>query len=102
MYSFVIPVYNVKSEYLTQCLDSVLVSNTDNIEVIIVDDASSNGCGELCDRYAEQDSRIKVFHRDANAGVSSARNLGIENSTGEWVIFVDSDDWIESNTIEVL
>lgn len=102
MYSFVIPVYNVKNEYLKQCLDSILVNNEDNIEVIVVDDASSNGCGELCDKYAEQDKRVKVFHRSTNAGVSSARNFGIDNSIGEWVIFVDSDDWIDNNTIDVL
>ena len=94
-YSFVVPVYNVKPEFLSQCLDSILAMDSDPLEVILVDDRSSNGCETLCDEYQARDSRVRVFHLEENAGVSHARNYGIGLSRGEWIVFVDSDDWVD-------
>lgn len=98
--SVVVPVYNVAS-YLEQCLDSVVNQTYKNLEIILVDDGSTDGSGAICDRYAEKDSRIQVIHKE-NGGLSSARNVGLERITGEWALFVDSDDWIELNTLELL
>lgn len=93
MISIVIPVYNVE-KYLPQCLDSVLSQIYTNYEVILVDDGSPDGSGAICDAYAQKDSRFRVIHQK-NAGVSAARNNGIEQAAGEWVTFIDSDDWVE-------
>ena len=98
--SVVIPVYNV-SRYLPQCLESVLAQTYQNVEVLIVDDGSTDGSGSICDRFAERDSRIRVIHTD-NRGLSAARNLGLENISGAFIFFIDSDDWIEPNTVETL
>ena len=98
--SVVIPVYNV-SRYLPQCLESVLAQTYQNIEVLIIDDGSTDGSGSICDRFAERDSRIRVIHTD-NRGLSAARNLGLEKMGGTFVFFIDSDDWIEPNTVETL
>ena len=95
MISIVIPVYNVE-KYLPQCLDSVLSQTYTNYEVILVDDGSPDGSGAICDAYAQKDSRFRVIHQK-NAGVSAARNNGIEQAAGEWVTFIDSDDWVEPN-----
>lgn len=100
--SFVVPVHNVMPEYLRQCLDSILYEKDIPIEVILVDDASSNGCEKLCDEYQKEDARVKVHHLQQNQGVSKARNTGVELSNGEWIIFVDSDDWIETTTCKRL
>lgn len=98
--SVVVPVYNVSS-YLEQCLDSVVNQTYKNLEIILVDDGSTDDSGAICDRYAEKDSRIQVIHKE-NGGLSSARNVGLERITGEWALFIDSDDWIELNTLELL
>jgi len=98
--SVVIPVYNV-SRYLSQCMDSVTGSTYQNIEIIVVDDGSTDNSGSICDRYAEKDTRIHVIHTD-NRGLSAARNRGLDCINGSYVLFVDSDDWIEQNAIEVL
>ena len=98
--SIVIPVYNV-SRYLPQCLESVLSQTYQNIEVLIVDDGSTDGSGSICDRFAERDPRIRVIHTD-NRGLSAARNLGLESISGAFISFIDSDDWIEPNTVETL
>lgn len=95
--SYIVPVYNVFPEYLQQCLDSILCEKDIPIEVILVDDASSNGCERLCDDYAAKDARVKAHHLVLNKGASNARNTGIQLSTGEWIVFVDSDDWVETN-----
>ena len=95
MISIIIPVYNVE-KYLPQCLDSVLSQTYTNYEVILVDDGSPDGSGAICDAYAQKDSRFRVIHQK-NAGVSAARNNGIEQAAGEWVTFIDSDDWVEPN-----
>lgn len=96
--SVIIPVYKVEN-YLTVAVDSVANQTYKNLEIILVDDGSPDGCGKICDEYAEKDSRIKVIHKE-NGGVSSARNAGIKAASGEWIYFCDSDDYIEPNTIE--
>lgn len=98
--SIVVPVYNVE-RHLNRCLDSLKNQTYKNIEIILINDGSTDTSGSICDEYAKNDSRFTVCHKDNN-GVSSARNLGIKKSTGEFVLFVDSDDWVEKNTIELL
>lgn len=96
--SIVIPVYNVRP-YIARCLDSVIKQTHKKLEIIIIDDGSTDGSGKICDEYAEKDNRIRVIHR-GNEGVSSARNLGKEIATGQWLSFVDADDTIEPNFCE--
>ena len=96
----IIPVYNVK-DFLTRCVHSVTRQTYRRLEILLVDDGSTDGSGELCDRLAEEDSRIQVFHKK-NGGSSSARNKGLELSKGEFVGFVDSDDYIEPDMYEKL
>lgn len=98
--SVIVPVYNV-APYLEQCLNSIVNQTYRNLEIILIDDGSTDESGVICDRYAEQDSRIQVVHKE-NGGQSSARNLALDMMTGEWVLFVDSDDWIELNALELL
>lgn len=93
--SVVVPAYNCK-KYVGRCLDSLLNQTYHNIEVLVIDDGSTDGTSEICDAYKEQDDRINVIHK-ANAGVSSARNVGISLCTGDYVLFVDSDDWLEKD-----
>ena len=100
--SVVIPVYNVKPDFLRCCIDSVLSNSSSGIEVVIVDDRSTNGCEILCDEYGRADSRIKVIHQAINAGVSAARNTGVKEARGEWILFVDSDDWMEAGYLETV
>lgn len=100
MVSIVIPVYKVE-EYLRDCVDSVLNQTYSDIQVILVDDGSPDGCGRICDEYAEKDSRILVIHKE-NGGVSSARNLGLEYVDGEYLTFCDSDDMYAPDWIETL
>ena len=98
--SVIIPVYNVES-YLSKCIDSILCQTYTDFELLLVDDGSSDASGKICDMYKENDNRIRVFHKK-NEGVSKARNLALNNALGEFVIFVDSDDWIEPNTFELV
>lgn len=98
--SVIIPVYNVES-YLTECVESVINQTHKLLEIILVDDGSTDNSGNLCDKYLETDERIKVIHKP-NGGLSSARNVGIQNATGEFISFIDSDDWIENTMIERL
>lgn len=93
--SIIIPVYKVE-KYLSKCLDSVLAQTYKNLEIILVDDGSPDACGEICDQYAQRDSRVNVFHKP-NGGVSSARNAGLDRASGEYIYFVDGDDYIEPN-----
>ena len=95
--SVIIPVYNV-SRYLPQCFESVISQTYRNLEIIVVDDGSTDDSGSICDQYAEKDDRIHVIHTD-NRGLASARNLGLENARGEYISFIDSDDWIEPHAI---
>lgn len=93
--SVIVPVYNVEP-YLSQCIDSILSQTFSNFELILVDDGSSDQSGKICDEYAARDSRIVVIHKE-NGGVSSARNAGLNIAKGEYITFIDSDDWISSD-----
>lgn len=99
--SFIIPIYKVEA-YLNQCVDSILGQTYRDIEVILVDDGSPDRCPEMCDTYAEQDSRVKVVHKP-NGGLSDARNTGLKAATGDYVIFVDGDDfWTDEGQLAKL
>lgn len=98
--SIIIPIYNI-AEYLPRCLDSVLSQTLKNIEVLLIDDGSTDGSERICDEYAERDNRVKVFHLE-NGGVSRARNFGISAATGDYIGFVDADDWIEADMFSSL
>lgn len=96
--SVTVPVYNT-SEYLDKCVDSLVNQTLREIEIILVDDGSTDGSGELCDKWAERDNRINVVHRP-NGGSAVARQVGLESSKGEYVIVCDSDDWVETDAYE--
>lgn len=96
--SIIIPIYNVK-KYLCRCVESVIAQTYKNIELILVDDGSTDGSADICDDYAVRDNRIKVKHIE-NGGVSNARNIGLSMATGKYITFVDSDDWVDCCYIE--
>lgn len=96
--SVIIPVYKAEP-YLRECLDSVIDQTYTDLEIILIDDGSPDNCGAICDEYAEKDSRVIVIHKE-NAGVGAARNDGLKIVTGDWLTFVDSDDWIEPEYCE--
>lgn len=98
--SIIIPVFKVE-EYLEKCVDSIINQTYTNLEIILVDDGSPDNCGKICDEYAKKDTRVRVIHKE-NGGLSSARNAGLDVASGEYVSFVDSDDYIKENFIEVL
>lgn len=98
--SIIVPVYNVQ-EYLDACINSLLSQTYERIEIILVDDGSTDDSGRICERYAGLDSRIRLIHKE-NGGLSDARNAGIEIAKGEYIGFVDSDDWISTKMYEVL
>ena len=93
--SVIVPVYNVE-KYLPKCIDSILAQTFTNFELLLINDGSKDSSGTICDEYAAKDSRIRVFHKE-NGGVSAARNLGLDNAKGEWIAFVDSDDWVDES-----
>ena len=96
--SVIVPVYN-EVKYLDECISSICRQTYSNLEIILVDDGSSSPCREMCDEYPMKDERIKVIHKE-NGGSLSARRRGIEEATGQYVSFVDSDDWIELDLYE--
>ncbi|MDP3444388.1 MAG: glycosyltransferase family 2 protein, partial [Ignavibacteria bacterium] len=98
--SVIIPVYNTE-RYLPKCVESILAQTFNNFELLLIDDGSSDNSGRICDKYAQEDSRIRVFHK-TNGGVSSARNLGIDNAKGDYICFVDSDDFVLANYLKDL
>ena len=98
--SVIVPIYNVE-KYLEKCIESIVNQTYKNLEIILVDDGSPDNCPAICDEWAQKDSRIKVIHKK-NGGLSSARNAGLEVSNGEYISFVDSDDWLDENTFEEL
>jgi len=100
LFSIIVPVYNVE-QYINRCVDSILAQTYQNFELILVDDGSPDNSGKICDEYARKDSRIKVIHIP-NGGVSNARNTGLDAASGDYIVFVDSDDWILPNHIEQL
>lgn len=98
--SIIVPVYKAEN-VLAKCVDSVLAQTFADWELLLIDDGSPDGSGALCDDYAGQDDRVRVFHKP-NGGVSSARNLGMEEAKGDYILFIDADDWIEPNTCQTL
>ncbi len=98
--SVIVPVYNVEP-YLRRCVDSILAQTLTDIEIILVNDGSSDSCPSICDEYAVNESRVKVIHKE-NGGLSSARNAGLDSVTGEYVAFIDSDDYIAADMYERL
>lgn len=96
--SIIIPVYN-SDKTINRCVDSILSQTFNNWELLLIDDGSTDRSGELCDEYSAKDQRIKVFHKK-NGGVSSARNLGLNNVKGEWITFCDSDDFVYPNWLK--
>jgi len=98
--SVIIPIYNVE-RYLRRCVDSVLNQTYKNLEIILIDDGSTDDGGRICDEYSEEDQRVVCIHK-TNGGLSDARNAGLDIASGEYLMFVDSDDWIHRKTIEIL
>lgn len=98
--SVIVPIYNVE-KYLPQCIEGILSQTFIDFELLLVDDGSTDGSGRICDGFMQKDSRVKVFHTE-NRGVSAARNLGIKKSSADWLCFVDSDDWVESDYLQSL
>ncbi len=98
--TIVVPIYNVE-QYLKRCIDSIIRQSYKNIEIILVDDGSLDKCGKIIDEYAQKDVRIKVIHKK-NGGLSDARNAGIDIATGQYITFLDSDDYINDNYISIL
>ena len=100
MISVIVPVYNTE-KYLHRCVDSILSQTFADFELLLVNDGSIDGSGAICDEYAQKDSRVRVFHKE-NGGVSSARNFGLDNALGEYVMFVDSDDYIYPQMCKIM
>lgn len=98
--SVIVPIYKVE-QYLTHCIKTISEQTYKNLEIILVDDGSPDNCGKMCDEFAEQDRRIKVMHKQ-NGGLSDARNVGIDVATGEYITFIDSDDYVMPDMIESL
>ena len=94
----VVPVYKVPYESLRKCLDSLAIQTSDNFEALMIDDGSPDNCGKICDEYAQKYDNFRVIHQE-NGGLSIVRNNGVDNAQGQWVSFVDGDDWIEPETI---
>ena len=100
MITLIIPIYNVEA-YLDECIQSVVGQTYENLEIILVDDGSEDKCPEMCDEWAKKDDRITVIHQE-NKGLSAARNAGIDIARGEYVYFVDSDNYIDKNCAKLL
>ncbi len=101
MISVIVPVYNTEF-YLVRCLDSLLAQTYPNLEILLIDDASTDGSGTICETYAAKDDRLKVIHFPQNKGPSAARNTGICRSQGQYISFVDADDHVEPDLLEKL
>ena len=103
-YSIIVPVYNA-SKFLSECIESILTQEYGEFELILIDDCSTDDSLQICRDFAKCDDRIKVFHQENNSGVSAARNLGLDKAQGKYVLFVDSDDFVDRSylkTIEVV
>jgi len=98
--SIIVPVYNTE-KYLKMCIDSILNQTFTNFEILLINDGSNDNSGIICDEYSQADNRVRVFHQK-NRGASYARNLGLDSAKGEWICFVDSDDWVEKNYLSNL
>ena len=99
--SIIVPIYMVE-KYIHRCIDSLLAQEYKDVEVLLIDDCSPDCCGKICDEYAEKYDHIRVVHHENNLGLSSARNTGIKHAGGEWIMFVDPDDWITANALSKL
>lgn len=99
--SVIVPVYNVGEKLINRCIESIIGQTYKNLEIILVDDGSTDNSGEVCDQWKNKDSKIKVIHQ-VNGGLSAARNTGTKNATGVYIVYVDSDDWIEGRMIECM
>lgn len=100
MISIIVPVYKAE-KYIHRCIDSILAQSHSDFELLLIDDGSPDNCGAICDEYATMDRRVRVFHK-VNGGVSSARNLGLDHAQGEWITFVDVDDYLHSDYLSSL
>lgn len=100
MISIIVPVYKAE-KYIHRCIDSILAQSYSDFELLLVDDGSPDNCGAICDEYVAKDNRVRVFHKE-NGGVSSARNLGIEQAQGEWITFIDVDDYVHPDFLSSL
>lgn len=98
--SIIVPVYNIE-KYLPKCIESILNQTYENLDIILVDDGTPDSSGNICDMYKEKDNRIRVIHKE-NGGVSSARNTGIDNAKGEYICFIDGDDYVMEDYVEYL
>ena len=98
--SVIVPIYKVE-EFLDECIQSIVDQTYQNLQIILVDDGSPDRCGEMCEDWARKDKRIEVIHKK-NGGLSDARNVGLAEATGEFITFVDSDDWIEPQMYEIM
>ena len=98
--SVIVPIYKIE-RYLHQCIDSILEQTFTDFELLLIDDGSQDKCPAICDEYAEKDERIRVFHK-LNGGLTSARNYGLDNAKGDWIMHIDGDDWVEPTYIEEL
>lgn len=98
--SIIVPIYKIE-RYLRQCIDSILAQTFTDYELLLIDDGSPDGCPAICDEYAQNDTRIRVIHKP-NGGLTSARNNGLDNAKGEWIMYIDGDDWVEPTYIEEL
>lgn len=96
--SIIVPVYNVE-KYLDRCVNCLINQTHKDVEILLIDDGSPDNCPAMCDAYAQKDNRIKVFHKN-NGGLSSARNMGLDNCTGDFLTFIDSDDYLDTDWIE--
>lgn len=97
--SIIVPIYNVE-QYLERCIESIINQTYKNLEIILVDDGSKDNSGTIADTYASKDNRIKVIHKE-NGGLSDARNHGLDQAKGKYIIFIDSDDFIDSSMCEI-
>lgn len=100
MVTVIVPVYNVEA-YLDKCVESIVNQTYTKIEIILVNDGSTDSSGEICDKWSEKDSRVKVIHKE-NGGLSSARNAGLDQARGKYICFIDSDDWVELDFVKLL
>lgn len=100
MISIIVPIYNVQ-QYLSKCIESIFAQSFRDIEIILVDDGSTDECPQMCDEFAKQDCRIRVIHKK-NGGLSDARNAGMKVAQGEWIYFLDSDDWMHPEALQTL
>lgn len=97
--SIIVPVYNAE-KYISKCIDSILSQTFKDFELILINDGSTDNSDLICDKYASIDNRVKVFHKQ-NGGAGSARNLGVQKAVGDWIMFVDADDWIEPECLDI-